>query len=131
MTAPAPTSRRGDSWIVFAGIMLMIAGIVDFFNGLYALDRSDTAIDALFFENDLETWGWFYVVVGVVLFAAGLAVFARAQWARWVGVIAASLGVIVNMFWVFQYPIASLVLVLLNALVVYGLVIYGEREDVY
>jgi hypothetical protein len=28
-----------------------------------------------------------------------------------------------------QYPIASLVLVLLDALVVYGLVIYGDRED--
>jgi hypothetical protein len=32
------------------------------------------------------------------------------------------------MLWVFVFPITSLIIILLASLVVYGLVVYGERE---
>jgi hypothetical protein len=124
----APTTRQGEGWIIFSGIMLAIAGLLDFFNGLWAMNHADTTVDTLFFENDLDAWGLFYVIVGIVLFLAGLAVFARAQWARWVGVFAASVALVTNMFWIFAYPETSLVLVIISAMVIYGLVVYGERE---
>lgn len=124
----APTTREGEGWIVFSGIMLCIAGLIDFFNGLWALNHADAAVDTLFFENDLDAWGWFYVIVGIVLFLVGLGVFVRAQFARWLGVLAASFALVTNMFWIFAYPVMSLVLVIISAMVIYGLVMYGERD---
>lgn len=124
----APTTRQGEGWILFSGIMLAIAGLLDFFNGLWALNHADQAVDTLFFENDLDSWGWFYVIVGIVLFLVGMGVFARLQWARWIGVIAATFALVTNMFWIFQYPTMSLVLVLISAMVIYGLVMYGEPD---
>jgi len=67
--------------------------------------------------------------VGIVLIVAGFAVFNRAPWAVTVGVIVALLGALTNMFWIFQYPIASLVLVMINVFVLYALVVYGDRDE--
>ena len=129
MDEPAP--RYGDGWIIFAGIMMMTAGLLDIVNGLYAIAHSDTAVDALFFKNNLEGWGWFYLIVGVIMFFAGLAVMARSQFARWIGILAAVGSIVVNMFWIFQYPVAALVIILIDALVLYGLAVYGGREPAY
>ena len=124
----APTTRQGGGWIVFSGIMLCIAGLIDFFNGLWALNHADAAVDTLFFENDLDAWGWFYVIVGIVLFLVGLGVFLRAQAARWIGVLAATFALVTNMFWIFTYPEHAIVMVIISGMVIYGLVIYGEPD---
>jgi hypothetical protein len=126
-----PVARYGDGWIIFAGIMMMTAGLLDIVNGLYAISHSDTAVDALFFKNNLEGWGWFYLIVGVIMFFAGLAVMARSQFARWIGILAAIGSIVVNMFWIFQYPVAALVIILIDAMVLYGLAVYGGREPAY
>jgi len=124
-----PITRRGSGWIAFAGIMLTIAGLLDFVNGLWALHHSSTAVDTLFFENNLDNWGWFYVIVGAIVFVAGLAVFARSQLARWIGILAAAGALVANMFWIFYQPVAAITLVILNAMVIYALAVYGGRED--
>src|SRR5262249_54551754 len=62
----SPVARRGTGWVAFAGVILILAGLLDIVNGLYALDHQDRPVDALFFKNNLEAWGWFYVIVGIV-----------------------------------------------------------------
>jgi hypothetical protein len=109
--------------------MLILAGALDVLNGLWALGTSDTQIDALFYDNNLDAWGWFYLIVGIVIVLAGFAVFARAGWAVTVGIAVGLIGATLNMLWIFQYPIASIVLVSLNVLVVYGLVVYGINYE--
>jgi len=125
----AQVQKAGTGWIAFSGIMLIIVGCLDFVDGLWALDRSDTKLaDQLLYAEKLGTWGWIYVILGIVLIATGIGVFARAQWARLVGVIVASVSIVANMLWVFAFPITSLILILLASLVIYGLVVYGEPE---
>jgi hypothetical protein len=121
-----PHTRSGTSgWLVFAALMLIIAGSMDVLNGLWALDAQDSAIDAVFWNNNIEAWGWFYIVVGALIIAAGFGVLTRQPWALMVGVITGCFGAVLNMFWIFEYPIVSLVLVLVNILVVYALTTYG------
>jgi len=122
--------ERGTGWIAFSGIMLMLVGMRDILDGAWALDNKDTHINALFFEDNLANWGWFYLIVGVVLVAAGIAVFNRVQWARWVGIFAATVAIILNSLWLFAYPIPAGVSILLAVLVIYGLAVYGEGEGV-
>jgi hypothetical protein len=123
-------AKRGTGWIGFAGVVLIIAGAFDIVSGLWALDNKDSALDAVLYESNLETWGWIYLIVGIVILVAGFAVFGRAQWARWVGVLAAMLGILVEFFWMFQTPGRSLLYIVIALLVIYALVVYGDREFV-
>jgi hypothetical protein len=123
-------AKRGTGWIGFAGVVLIIAGAFDVVSGLWALDHKDSPLDAVLYESNLETWGWIYLVVGIVILVAGFAVFGRAQWARWVGVLAAMLGILVEFFWMFQTPGRSLLYIVIALLVIYGLVVYGDKEPV-
>ena len=126
--ATTPVRRSGRGWITFAGILLMVAGVMDFLNGLWALDAQDTAIDALFWNDNIEAWGWFYMIVGAGLATTGAFLFKRAGWALAAAVAIACFGAIANLFWIFTYPLASILLITLNLLVVYGLTTYGVDE---
>jgi hypothetical protein len=127
--APAGT---GEGWIDFCFIALFVAGLLNLVDGLWALDHSDAgavsedAEELLWYSNSLDLWGWFYVATGVLLIAAGFGVFRRAPWARWTGIVFASVSIVVNMMWVFVFPIAALIHVLLGTLVLYGLAVYAK-----
>ena len=77
---------------------------------------------------NLETWGWIMLIWGIIVALAGFLVFGRSQFGRWIGIIAASISMIVNMTWVVAFPIAALVEIFLAALVLYALIVYGGRE---
>jgi hypothetical protein len=122
------TARPGRGWIRFSGILLIVAGVMQILDGLWALDARDTAIDALFWDDNIEAWGWFYLVVGIVLVVTGAFIFRRALWAMSAGVAIAAIAAVINIFWIFTYPLAAILLITLNLLVVYGLVTYGLEE---
>ncbi len=118
----------GIGWITFAAVMMMLAGMSNVLNGLWALDRKDLPIDSVVFDDNLEAWGWFFVIMGIVLVIAGFALFNNSQWARWLGIAVAAFSALINMTWLFQYPISSLIHMTLAVLVIYALAVYGERE---
>ena len=122
-------TKKGDGWIGFAGMTLIIVGLLDVIYGLWALDRKGT-IAELFYESNLETWGWIYLIGGVVVVCAGFAVLNRAQWARFVGITVAMISVVVNVLWAFAFPTQSLILVLIGVSVIYALTVYGGKETV-
>jgi hypothetical protein len=43
-------------------------------------------------------------------------------------VLAAMLGILVEFFWMFQTPGRSLLYIVIALLVIYGLVVYGDKE---
>jgi hypothetical protein len=120
--------KAGTGWLVFAGIMLILAGFAGILDGLWALDNDNKAVDTFIFENDLGTWGVIYLIGGIIVALAGFAVMARVQWARWVGIVVAAVWVIVRLPWVFTYPEQTLIGVFLGVLVLYGLSVYGGEE---
>lgn len=121
-------TRAGRGWLAFAAILLMIAGVMQFLDGLWAIRTQDTAVDALFWNNNLEAWGWFYLIVGIGLVVTGWFIFRRAPWAFVTGIAVAALGAIVNLFWIFTFPLASVLMITLNLIVVYALVTYGVDD---
>jgi hypothetical protein len=124
-----PTTRSSARWIMFAALMLMAAGTIDVFNGLWAIGADETRFDTVIYDDNIDAWGWFYILIGVVQMAAGWAVLQRATWARVAGIAFGFAGATLNIFWVFLIPVASLVLITLNILVIYALVVYGGDEQ--
>ena len=126
--ATMQTRKEGTGWLAFSGVMLIIVGLLDVVDGLWALDRADARVDTLLYADKLGGWGWFYLILGIVLVLAGIGVFYRSQWARWTGIILASISIVANMLWIFYQPGVVLIHVILASLVVYGLVVYGEPD---
>jgi hypothetical protein len=118
---------RGTGWIVFAGVLMLLAGGNMLINGLWALHASNQEEKAvgdtlLFAGSNLDTWGWIYVIVGAVVLVAGITVFFRSLFGVWVGIIAALGQAFLAFFWIFspQWP-AALVIIALDLLVIYAL----------
>jgi hypothetical protein len=118
----------GRGWILYSSIMMMLLGGKLVLDGLWALDRSATAVAELPYHDDLGTWGWIWLIAGVVVFVAGIAVLYRVQWAQIVGIGAALIAAFMNLSFLYAYPISAFVGVFMALLVVYGLAAYGDKD---
>ena len=127
MLETQPRRGRGTGWIVFAGVLMILAGGNMAINGLWALHASSqvekTIGDTLLFSSgNLDTWGWIYLIVGALVLIAGIAVFFRAAFGMWIGIIAAMVQAIFAFFWIFSpYWPGALVIIAVDLLVIYAL----------
>jgi hypothetical protein len=125
-TAPEPTAWV--SWVVFGGIMLIMVGAFQAIDGLVALFKDEYYVvrpDGLLVNVDFTAWGWTHLLLGILLVAAGAAVFSGRVWGRTIGVIAALLSAIVNFAFIAAYPAWSVLIITLDVLVIYALVAHG------
>jgi hypothetical protein len=123
------------NWLAFAAALLVVSGIFKIFDALWAFKYDDedgavAEVRTVFFERDLTSWGWVWLGLGILLIAAGFAVVKGAEWARWVGIIAAGLAAILSFQWIFYQPFWTVLSVALTLLVIVPLVMYGGRRGV-
>lgn len=118
-------SKSMASWIGFAGILMLIVGGIDFFQGLIALfeDEYYVPTGSGFLVFDLTGWGWTMVIWGVLLVLGGLGLIAGQTWARWFTIVVVAVNFIVQLGFLgnSQYPLWSLTVVALNVIVLYAL----------
>ena len=130
---PRPVSpQRAASWLAFAGALLVLSGVFKILDALWAFKYDDEVsqeVQTILFENDLQSWGWVWLFVGIVLIAAGIAVVSRIQWARWVGIVAATLAAISFLPWIYYQPLWTILSVTLAVLAIYALAAYGGPDQ--
>jgi hypothetical protein len=121
--------HRGEGWLTFAGLMLFVAGAVNFIWGIAAIDGSSFFTDEgrYVIFDDLSTWGWFFLVIGVLQIAAAISVWSGGAFGAVFGITCASLNAMVLMFTVNAFPFAAFMLFIVDLLVIYGLLVYGAR----
>ena len=121
------TSERWSGWISFAGLMILIIGGLDFFEGLIAVIRGQyyAVTPSQIVVVDLTTWGWIMMIWGVLLVLAGLGLLSGATWARWFAIVVGSLNFIAQLGFVgsSQYPLWALTVLALTAVVLYALIV--------
>jgi uncharacterized membrane protein HdeD (DUF308 family) len=120
---------RGEGWVLFAGVMIMIAGFLNFIYGIAAIDNSSFFTDEgrYVIFTDLNTWGWFLLIVGILQLFAAFSIWSGHMYGRIIGVATASIGALVILFTVNAYPFAAFMLFIIDVLVIYGLVVHGAR----
>ena len=118
-------SKSMAGWIGFAGILLVIVGSIDFFQGLIALFEDEYFIVTAsgFLVVDLTSWGWILLIWGVLLVLAGLGLASGQGWARWLAIVVVGLNFIVQLGFLgnSQYPLWSLTVMALNVIVLFAL----------
>ena len=120
-------SGAAVGWIGFAGFMLILGGTFAMLAGLAALINPDfyTATDSVI-EQSAETWGWWHLIVGAVIFFSGFGVFSGNVLARTVGVIAATVSAISAFVWMPIYPIWGITLITIDIAIIWALTAHGR-----
>jgi hypothetical protein len=121
-------AERGQGWVTFAGVLLLMLGTINVIEGIAAIGRAHFFVgNAHYVFGNLKTWGWVALCLGVLQLLVGLGVFARNPLARWTGVAVLSLNAIAQLLMMPSYPFWSLVIFTVDIIAIFALVAYGER----
>jgi len=121
--------QTGAGWIVFAGIMLLIAGVLNLIYGIAAVGNSKFFVhETQYILSGLNTWGWVTIVIAALEIIAAFSIWSGGGFGRWFGIIAASLSSIGALLSMPAYPFWSLAIFAIDILIIYGLAAYGGRR---
>lgn len=121
--AARDTTREPTGWVIFAGVMMLLVGFLNFFYGLAAVLNDEVVVvggnGAII--ADLTTWGWVTMILAIILVLTGFGLLTGAEWARWVGVFLVTLNAI-EQVWIFPAaPLWALIVIALDVIIIYNL----------
>ena len=121
--AARDTTRDPTGWVIFAGVMMLLLGFLNFFYGLAAVLNDEVVVvggqGAII--ADLTTWGWVTMIIAVILVLTGGGLLTGAEWARWVGVFVVAVNAI-EQVWIFPAaPLWAFIVILLDVIIIYNL----------
>jgi hypothetical protein len=124
---------RGD-WVDLAAGLMIVAGAVDFFQGLIAIVKNDyyTLDPNEILVVDLTTWGWILLFWGSVVALTGCALWLRTNAARWTALVIVVLNMIGELGFAggAGYQLWGLVANALSILVLYALIVRWDDAEV-
>jgi hypothetical protein len=125
------TVTRWTGWVVFAGVMLLIAGAFDLIYGLFAVVGPNSAYfipaSGDLFLLDVAGWGWWHVISGLSLIAVGVFVMRGATWARVVAIILVALNALGQLSLLPVQPWWSIIVLAVDVIVIYALTVHGRE----
>lgn len=129
-STPAQTGWVG--WIMFAAVIMMIAGGLNIFYGIVAALNDEWVVWAnqTSVYLDISQWGWVHIILGAVVLLSGVGLLTGNVLARSVGVAVAAVSLILNFFFIPAYPLWSLTVITLDVLVIWALTVHGHETRV-
>ncbi len=126
-----PTRRGwGHGLVMFAGILMVVVGILEFLRGLTALFENTLFVNTpkYVFAFDVTTWGWLHLIWGVVLAAVGGAILAGRLIGRIVGLSIVTIALVLNFVSLPVYPLWSIILIALCVFIMWALCAEDEID---
>ena len=121
---------EGVGLVIFAAVMLLVTSFFNLIDGIAAIANSHVFVaNAHYVIGDLRVWGWTALILSILQLMAGLGVLAGNQVARWAGVGLVALNLIAQMFFIPAYPFWSLTIIAVDVVALWGLCVYGSREN--
>jgi hypothetical protein len=111
--------------------MMVILGSLDVLWGLAAIVNSEVVVvgghGALIF--DLTAWGWFQLILGVVIALTGLGLLSGNAAARVLGVLLLAINTVMQIVWFPAAPLWSFLMIILDVVIIYQLTVnWAEKE---
>jgi|SRR3954463_10346973 len=119
------SSRAWSGWIGFAGLMMMVIGSLDFFEGLIAVIRKGyyVATPNQIIVFDTTKWGWISMILGILFLLVGYGLASGASWARWTAIVLLVVNLLEQLAWLGNtaYPLWTLTIISLEVVVLFAL----------
>jgi hypothetical protein len=111
-----------SGWWVFAGVLLIVAGILNIIWGIAAIgDAKFFTSHGTFIISSLHFWGWVTLLLGIVEMVAAFSLFSGGDFGRFVGIFVGAVNAIVALLSIPAYPFWSLAIFALSIIIVYKL----------
>jgi hypothetical protein len=119
-------------WMTYAAVWMWILGFFHAMAGLVGIleDEIYAVTPNYVFQLDVTTWGWIHLILGIVVFMAGIAVFRGSVWARTIGVILAVVSTLGTFAWLPWYPLWGILMITANVFVIWALTVHGRDATV-
>jgi hypothetical protein len=128
------TASTKQAWArggtVFAATLLLLIGVFQFFQGLSGIMANNFFVVGpnYTYSINLTTWGWIHLVIGIVAFLAGLALFTGNIVARGFAIAIVGLSAIANFFFLPYYPIWSLLIIAVDIFAIWAIATMRQGE---
>jgi hypothetical protein len=121
------TSGWAVGFILFAAIMMIMAGFFQLLAGLVAIFENEfyVATRNYLFQFDATTWGWIHLLLGLIMAFAGWGLLSGRTWARVVAITLAVLSATANFLFIPYYPFWSLLIIALDVFVIWAIAAHG------
>jgi len=119
-------SERGTGGAVFAATIMIIAGGFGLLQGIALIAKGSFYVQPknYWINTSASTWGWWLLIVGLVVLLAGFGVLSGAAWARWLGIIIVSLQALTNFAFIPVQPFWAVTLILVDLWVIHSLAVH-------
>jgi hypothetical protein len=127
---PPTTTSAWGGWVTFAGITIVLIGVVHVIEALVALLDSDKYLvgsNGLVLQLSYTTWGWIHLVLGVVLILTGVGVLNGNALARIVGVAACGLSALLTLSFLAANPLWAAIVITLDVFFIYAICVHGDE----
>ncbi len=116
-------------WVYFAGILMIISGVFQAISGMTALlnDKFYAYAAQTLLIFDFTTWGWIHLLIGLLIFSAGIAVLSGHLWGRIVAIILAMISIITQFLFIGAYPFWSIMTIIVDITIIYALMVQGDE----
>jgi hypothetical protein len=133
VSAQARAEPELSGWIVFAALMLLVAGGFSLVYGLAAVlnDKVVTVGGQGVIVADFTVWGWVHMVVGAIMLLTCWGLFALKGFARWIAVFIAIVNAMLQMATITAFPLWSIMMITLDVIIIYQLTVNWRREPGY
>lgn len=124
-----PEETGWTGWVAFAAFMMMISGSLTGIIGFLAVINNNWT---LWNNNGAPYgspygWGWWSMLVGVVVFSVGAALLRGSLFARTVAVFVAAGSLISHFVSLNVAPLWSLIVITIDILVIWAVVVHGKE----
>lgn len=110
---------------------MVILGFLDAFWGLAAILNDEVVVvgghGALIF--DITAWGWFQMLLGVVIGLTGFGLLVGNEVARVLGIFLLAINAVLQIVWFPAAPLWAFLMIVLDVVIIYQLTVnWTERE---
>jgi hypothetical protein len=120
-----------SGWVTFAGVLLLIAGVLNVIWGIAAIaDSSFFVHDTRYILSSLSTWGWVALILGLLQVFAAFSLWGGGLYGRVFGIGSASLSAIAALMSIPAYPFWSLAIFALDIVIIHQIATRGTAGRV-
>ena len=122
-TTDESPSAFAITFTTVAAVLMIMSGAWNILEGIAAIARGSffVVLPTYAYNLSVTGWGWFHLILGIVVLLAGIALFWDKFWARATGVVLAALSAIVNFLFIPYQPVWSIVIIALDLAVIWAL----------
>ena len=120
--------EQRSGWVTFAGVLLLIAGVLNVIWGIAAIGDSNFFVhDTRYILSNLNTWGWVTLILGVLQVFAAFSLWSGGLYGRIFGIGAASLSAMGALMSIPAYPFWSLAIFALDIIIIHQIATRGTE----